>query len=142
MAGHAASAAGGLGRRPAAEQAAQEAPRPGWLLRPRLALQLAHLLLQLLDAGIGLLQRVLLHQHRLHQHVGRIAQAGHLLVDQRLGLAVLLGQSEAAHAIEQAGDELAFFGGHVGLPSRLSIRAPYIVPTCPACNAYNYGFQA
>ena len=38
-------------------------------------MQLPHLLLQLPDAALRLLQRVLLHQHRLHQHVGRIAHA-------------------------------------------------------------------
>src|SRR6185503_3728496 len=78
-----------LSRRPAAaEQTAEEAAR---LRSPRLpcALKAAHLLLEILDAVAGLLQRMLLHQHGLHQHVGCVRRAPNRVVDDRLGLSVL-----------------------------------------------------
>jgi hypothetical protein len=58
------------------------------------------------------LQRLLLHQHGLHQQVGRRGLAVDKILDQRLGFAVARLGFEGLYTAEQAGDELAFLGLH------------------------------
>ena len=71
----------------------------------------AELAFELLDAGIGALERLVLHQRGLHQRidgVGRLAQA---VPDRALGVRIALGILQRGKAVEQLGDELAFLLG-------------------------------
>src|SRR5690606_25633660 len=96
------------------EKAAEEATRLGRGVS-RLPLQIANPRLQLTNALIRLLKRMLLHEDRLHEHVGRIRDLLDGVPDQGLGLRILLRAAERAHAVEQTGNELSFLWGHRGL---------------------------
>jgi hypothetical protein len=68
-----------------AEQVAQKAGRVHWLLSRLLSLllRLLQLLLQLGHLGPGLIQRNILHQHRLRHYVQRVWIAAKPLIQQR-----------------------------------------------------------
>ena len=60
------------------------------------------LLLQIRDAGLGLMQRVILNQHGLRQHIGRIRLVAHQVADHAFGLGIaVLGRR-----LTQPGDEV------------------------------------
>src|SRR5690606_8792026 len=100
-----------------AKQPAEKAAGLSWGLG-RLRFQLLDPSFKLTDALSGLLEGMLLNEHRLHQQVGRIGDLLHGLVDQSFRFRILLRTTEGAHAVEQTGNELAFVWGH---PSLLAV---------------------
>ena len=66
------------------------------------------------DRGLRIGQRVLLHEGRLREQVGRARVLRGELTDEFLSLAVLGGRVGVgfAETVEQAGDEVAFFRSH------------------------------
>ncbi len=97
-----------------AEQAAQKTGRGLRLLRQ--CGMLRHLLLQILNLRLRLLQRIVLHQHRLRQDVGCIRVALRPLFDPLRRFRIFLVQTRAVHARHQVVQHLLFLRGH-----RLSI---------------------
>ena len=98
----------GRGRgRAAAEDARQETAAAALAL---LVALLLHLLLEVLDVLVGGLQRLLLHDHRLGQEVGRVGLLAHVVGDEPVGLGVALRGGIVAHAVEHALQQLALFG--------------------------------
>jgi hypothetical protein len=71
------------------------------------------LALELGDAGLRVLQRVLLHQDGLRHEIGGGGLLGDQAPDEILSLAVLRRRIGLAQPREQPGDEIAFFRGHV-----------------------------
>ena len=63
---------------------------------------------QLLDAMVGLFQRLVLHQHGLHQRISPVGSLAQPVNDQALGLRVARGFFERGEAIEQFGNQIAF----------------------------------
>ncbi len=101
-------AAGAMGVVP--EQAGKKRRRsPGSAAR---GLRLGDLFFELLDAHGGVVERVFLHEQRLHEPVGRAGLAAGKLADELFGFLILGGGVRRAQTIEQAGDEIAFLGGH------------------------------
>ena len=70
----------------------------------------AELAFQLLDAGIGALERLVLHQRGLHQRIDGVGRLAQPVADRALGLRIALGILQRGEAVEQLGDELAFSG--------------------------------
>ena len=68
--------------------------------------------LQLLDAGIGALEGLVLHQDGLHQRVDGVRRAPEPLGDGALGVRIARDSLEGGEAVEQLGDELTFLRGH------------------------------
>ena len=102
------------GRRPAAEEVAAEAAEEAGFLSRR-GRGVAGLRLQRGNALGGGLQRVLLHEHGLRQHVGRVGQRSDCVVDEGFRLRVARGRARRADALEQVREHLAFFRSHVVL---------------------------
>ena len=67
---------------------------------------------EFLDAGIGVAQRFVLDQRRLHQRVERMRRARQPFRDQRFGLRIALVSFKTCEPIEQIGDKLAFLRCH------------------------------
>jgi hypothetical protein len=65
-----------------------------------------------LQAGIRSLERLILHQDRLHQSVSGVRSLSHSILDQAFGIRVTLGIFERGEAVEQLDDELAFLWCH------------------------------
>ncbi len=80
----------------------------GWMLR--------HLLLQILNLCLRLLQRIILHQHRLRQDVSSIRITLRPLLDPLRRFRVFFVQPRAVHTRHQVVQHLLFLRGH-----RLSI---------------------
>jgi hypothetical protein len=78
---------------------------------------LRHLLLQVLHLRLGLLQRIILHQHRLRQDVRSIRIARRPLFDALRRFGVYLVQTRVVDTRHQIVQHLLFLRGH-----RLSIR--------------------
>ena len=83
--------------------------------------------LQRADAGIGALERLVLHQHGLHQRIGRIRRPPKPLDDGAFGLRVSRPVLEPGKAIEELRDELAFLRGHGPSPGSISILATRLI---------------
>ena len=107
----------------AAEQGLADAAEETGLLLRRRGLRLR---LKLGEAPAGVFQRLLLHQHGLRQHVRRIRRGADGVVDKSLRLGIARRRSGRADAFEQAGEHLAFFGGHGFLPFGLKARAKHM----------------
>ena len=65
--------------------------------------------------GIGGLERLVLHEHGLHQRVHGMRGASEPFGNDALGLRVAGLAFELSQAIEQIGDELMFLRGHAAL---------------------------
>ena len=63
------------------------------------------------------LQSLLLDEHGLRQHIGRVGRGANRVVDEGFGLGVALRRGSRVDALEKATKHLAFFGGHVALPA-------------------------
>ena len=72
-------------------------------------------LLIFLDAVIRRLERLVLHQHGLHQRIDSVRRAAHAFADHRLGVRIARVRLQRGQALEQLGDELAFLRCHVVL---------------------------
>ncbi len=81
---------------------------PGALLRGRLELG---------NAVRRSLQSLLLDEHSLRQHVGRMGRGANRVRDEGFGFWITLGRGGRIDALEKATKHLAFFGGHVALPA-------------------------
>ena len=71
--------------------------------------------LQLLDAGVGALERLLLEEDRLHQRVDGVWCAREPFADRTLGVGIALPALERPEAVEQVGNHLSFLRSHVRL---------------------------
>jgi hypothetical protein len=71
--------------------------------------------LQLFDARIGALERLLLEKDRLHQRVDRVWCTREPVADRALGIGIALPALERPEAVEQVGDHLSFLRSHVPL---------------------------
>ncbi len=80
----------------------------GALLRRRLELR---------DMVRCSLQSLLLDEHGLRQHVGRVRRGANRVIDEGFGFGVTLRRGRRVDALEKATKHLAFFGGHVDLPA-------------------------
>ena len=63
------------------------------------------------------LQGLLLDEHGLRQHIGRVGRGANRVIDEGFGFGVTLRRGSRVDALEQATKHLAFFGGHVALPA-------------------------
>ena len=63
------------------------------------------------------LQSLLLDEHGLRQHIGRVGRGANRVVDEGFGFGITLGRGSRVDALEKATKHLAFFGGHVALPA-------------------------
>ena len=108
------SPGGRNGTRAAAEdgpaEAAEEARIP--LRLGASGLRLPDVFLELLDLVVSRAQRLVLDDHGLSHEVGRIGLCPDLIADQHFRFTVPLLARDRLHAIEEAGDQLAFVGGH------------------------------
>ena len=68
---------------------------------------------KLADARVRALERFVLHQHGLHQRVGRVGSLPQAVPDQALGVRIALGILQRRQAVEQIDDEIAFLWGHL-----------------------------
>ena len=73
--------------------------------------------LELGDPVRGGLQGLLLDEHGLRQHVGRVGRGANRVIDEGFGFRVTLRRGSRVDALEQATKHLTFFGGHVALPA-------------------------
>jgi hypothetical protein len=64
------------------------------------------------DAGVGALERFVLHQHGLHQRIGSVGGLPQAVPDQAFGVRIALGVFQRGQAVEQLDDEIAFLWGH------------------------------
>lgn len=86
-----------------------------------------NLVFKLLQALGRRLQRLVLDEHRLGEIIGGIGLFAKFLGDQIVGLAVARRRGYVAHAIEEIGQQTAFFRGHRGSPFRsLSCPSNYL----------------
>src|SRR5216684_1164971 len=95
----------------AAACAAEEA-RGLLLLRRWRRFRLGELALEFGDAALGVAQRHILDQHRLHQVIRRIRLIRQGAADERVGLGVLGLNALLREAVEKSGDEVAFLRRH------------------------------
>ena len=72
-------------------------------------------MLQLLDAGVGALERLLLEKHRLHQRIDGVRCTREPFAHRTLGIGIALLALERREAVEQVGDHLSFLRSHVPL---------------------------
>jgi len=72
-------------------------------------------MLQLLDAGVGALERLLLEEHRLHQRINRARCTREAFAHRTLCIGIALIALERREALEQVGDHLSFLRSHVPL---------------------------
>src|SRR5215510_11419968 len=70
---------------------------------------------ELADARVGALERFVLHQHGLHQRIGRIGGLAQAVPDQPFGIGIALGVLERGKPVEQLDDEIAFLWGHLAV---------------------------
>ena len=97
----------------AAEQRSAEiAEEAGLLLR----LALLGLRFELGEPPAGVLQRLLLDEDRLGEHIGRVRIGPDGVIDEGFRLRIARRRGGRSDAFEQAGEQLAFFGGHRGSP--------------------------
>lgn len=68
--------------------------------------------LQFLDAIVGTLQRLVLHQRRLHQRVDRVRRVAQSLHDRGHGFVVAWGILQLGEPVEEVVDQLAFLRCH------------------------------
>src|SRR6185312_1163720 len=85
-------------------------------LRRRRSFRLHELALELGDAALGVAQRHVLHQHGLHQVVGRVGLLRHGAANELVGIGVLGLRALLLEAGEKSGDEIAFLRRHGCLP--------------------------
>jgi len=76
-------------------------------------------LLQLLDAAVGALQRLVLQQHGLHQSIDRIRGDAQTLGDRGSGVRVPRGVFQLGKSVEKVVNQLAFLRCHGSSPSRM-----------------------
>ena len=89
------------------KSAARRAARLRWLGLRRLAFEG-------LDACLGVGERVFLDEQGLGEQIGCARCLGRQLADEVVGFAVLVWRTGfgGAQTVEQAGDEIVFFGSH------------------------------
>jgi len=75
-------------------------------------LGLLELVFGLRELGLGLIERVLLHENRLGKDVERVGGAAEALLEHLLGIGILFGKLGLLHAVDQIADHVLFLGGH------------------------------
>ncbi len=63
------------------------------------------------------LQGLLLDEHGLRQHIGRVGRRANRVIDEGFGFGVTLRRRGGVDALEKATKHLAFVGGHDALPA-------------------------
>lgn len=89
-----------------------------------LLLNLLQLLLKLAHLGLRLIERDVLHEHRLRKHVESVRISGETLVQQSLGIRIFFLQRSLVQAIDEGVEKLFFLGSHESsLRRSFSVRA-------------------
>ena len=97
----------------------QEAAQKARGMRRLSGAAVLHLLLQLRELRLGLVEGDVLHQHRLRQHVDRIGIRAELLVEQRVGVGIFFSKLCLVDPLDERIKELFFLGSQ-----RCNLRRP------------------
>jgi len=76
-------------------------------------LELLDLIFGLGELGLGLVERVLLHENRLGEDVERVGGAAQALLEHLLSVGVLFGKLRLLHAVDQVADHVLFLRSHL-----------------------------
>jgi hypothetical protein len=87
-----------------------------------LLLLAAHLRLQLLDAGVGALERLILDQRRLHKRIDCVRRPSQSISNEALGVRVAGTTFQLGQTIEQFVHKFLLLWGHGGSPSIAAAR--------------------